>query len=525
MRFLSAFVLAGAWLCAQTPSATVVGRVTDATGAVIPNAQVQIVNLDTNIQQQATSNAAGEYTAPYIQPGRYSLEAKAEGFRVYRRPELTLAIDQSIRIDIELQVGATTESITVEASVPVLNTENGSRGDVTTTAEINEMPLAGRNFSRSRVCSPAASFPKAKTATAAFAINGARADNTGFLLDGMNNTQRRNTGSMVSPPLEGVQEFKMITSGFAAEHGRYAGGVLSVVLKSGGNRFRGSRSTSTSAMTSSMRRNFFDLEKSKLRRNQFGATASGPVILPKLYNGRNRTFFLASWESLRQIIRRQDARGNRASARDAEGRLLPCNGCERQAAHPHRHHDTPAVPRQSDSRVAVRSGRSEYGVVFTRQPNLNDPLNNYISQANSTSNWDNFTVKIDHNLSDRDQLSGRVLWRPTKSSDPFTRSIIPGFGTTSNNFELLSGLRYTRTLTPMVIMEFNASFSRKTINQGFPGNDQTDWAGLYGFHGGTTQSRRGGTAAIGHHGLHQHRPRLRLSEDLGVQQLSVPRVR
>jgi hypothetical protein len=143
---------------------------------------------------------------------------------------------------------------------------------------------------------------------------------------------------------------------------------------------------------------------------------------------------------------------------------------------------------------------------FYPAPNLNDPLNNYVSQANSTSNWDNFTVKIDHNLSDRDQLSGRVLWRPTNASDPFTRSIIPGFGTTSNNFELLSGLRYTRTLTAMLIMELNASFSRKTLNQGFPGNDQTDWEGLYGFHGGTTnpvavglpQSDITGYISIGH---------------------------
>src|SRR5438132_4960833 len=116
----------------------------------------------------------------------------------------------------------------------------------------------------------------------------------------MNNTQRRNTTSMVSPPIEGIQEFKIITSGFNAEYGRFAGGVLSVVSKTGGNRLRGSfyefmRNDLPDA------RNFFDQSKSKLRQNQFGATLTGPVVLPKLYNGRERTFFLASWESLRQI--------------------------------------------------------------------------------------------------------------------------------------------------------------------------------------------------------------------------------
>ena len=164
----------------------------------------------------------------------------------------------------------------------------------------------------------------------------------------MNNIQRRNTGSIVSPPLEGVQELKMITSGCSAEYGRYAGGVLSVILKSGGNRPRG-------ALYQFMRndlldaRNFFDVDKSKLRRHQFGATVSGPVVIPKLYDGRNKTFFLASWESLRQIsgaTRRSlvsldgmingdfsgavdaDVRSRRAEA----GRLLSASESRRQCA-------------------------------------------------------------------------------------------------------------------------------------------------------------------------------------------------
>ncbi len=161
-------------------------------------------------------------------------------------------------------------------TAPVLNTENGARGNVTTNEEITEIPLAGRNFSDLAYLTGGV-IPKGEDGDGAFAVNGARADNTGFLIDGMNNTQRRNTGSMVSPPLESVQEFKMITSGFSAEYGRYAGGVLSVVLKSGGNRAHGAlyefiRNDVLGA------RNFFDLGKSKLRRHQFGATFSGPVI-------------------------------------------------------------------------------------------------------------------------------------------------------------------------------------------------------------------------------------------------------
>ena len=142
--------------------------------------------------------------------------------------------------------------------------------------------------------------PKGADGDGQFSVNGARADNMSFLVDGMNNTQRRNTTVMVSPPLEGIQEFKLITSGVSAEYGRFSGGMLSMVTKSGGNRLRGSvyeflRNDALDA------RNFFDVGKSKLIQNQFGATASGPLWLPRLYHGRNRTFFLVSWESQRQI--------------------------------------------------------------------------------------------------------------------------------------------------------------------------------------------------------------------------------
>src|SRR2546427_577232 len=199
---LLVFLLATA-LNGQQPSASVVGRVTDSTGAVIPGVAIKIINLDTAIAQTGSSNQVGDFTIPYLNPGRY-------------------------------------------------------------------------------------------------ALNDARADSFGFVLDGVENTEKRNTGAMINPPIEGVQEFKLITSGFSAEYGKYAGGVLSVVTKSGTNRLRGSvyeflRNDMFDA------RSFFDVEKSKLRRNQFGATVGGPVLLPKIYNGRNRTFFLVTWDSLRSI--------------------------------------------------------------------------------------------------------------------------------------------------------------------------------------------------------------------------------
>lgn len=213
---------------------------------------------------------------------------------LYRHAEFTLAVGQTLRLDLKLEVGAAAETVTVTDTPPALNTESGTRGAVITNEEIVDLPLSDRDFSDLALLTGGV-IPKGDGDDGSYAVNGGRADNTGFLLDGVNNTQRRNTGAVMTPPIESIQEFKMITSGFSAEFGRYAGGMLTVATKSGTNRLRGSlhefiRNDVWDATGT------FDVGKSTLRRNQFGATITGPVYLPKLYNGRNRTFFTATWE-------------------------------------------------------------------------------------------------------------------------------------------------------------------------------------------------------------------------------------
>jgi len=484
MRSVAIFFSFLSALFSQTPSASITGRITDATAAVIPGVTITVKNVDTNITQKATSNEVGDYTIPFLNPGRYTLEATSAGFRTFKQAEFQLAVDQALRLDIPMEVGATTESVTVTDTPPVLNTENGTRGQVITKEEIADIPLDSRSFSDLALLTGGV-IPKGDGGDGSYAVNGGRADNTGFLIDGMNNTQRRNTGAVINPPLEGVQEFKMITSGFSAEYGRYAGGVLTVVTKSGSNRFRGSlyEFFRNDVMDAT---GYFDVEKAKLRRNQFGATLMGPVWLPKLYNGRDRTFFMVTWESLRLtdgktqrgiVPRPEMLRGDFSMATDAFGR--PLRIVDPLAARaPFANNQIPA------SRLNPVSLKM---AAYYPAPNLAGGANNFIAQGNLTQSFNNMGIKVDHNVSERDRLTFSTFWRPNSNYDPVvnSRSPIPLFGLTNNTLDLLSYARYLRSLTPSMFLELSASFSRKTNNQLWPLSGEKDWAAEVGYLGGT----------------------------------------
>jgi len=484
-KLLLAVLLAGTAALSQAPTASVVGRVTDSTGAVIPGVSMKVTNLDTNIAQIGKSNEVGDYTIPFLNPGRYNVEATMQGFQTYRHSEFTLEVGQTQRIDVALRVGEASDSVTITDTLPVLNTESGARGEVTTNEEIAQMPLDGRNFSDLAYLTGGV-IPKGDGGDGAYAVNGARADNFGFIIDGVENTQKRNTGAMITPPLEGVQEFKLITSGFAAEYGRYAGGVLTVVTKSGTNRLHGS-------LYEFLRNDFFDATgyfdgtKSKLRRNQFGANISGPVRIPKLYNGRNRTFFMFTWDDY-QVTNGKSQRGvvplpeyyqgDFSKVTDALGRPLKITDpLNKNAVFPN---NQIAVSRLDPVSLKIAS--------FYPAPNVAGSVNNFISQGNGTTNNKGYTAKIDHQLGDNDRLTFSVFWAPNKSLDPVadSRSPLPIFGSTTETFNLLTYVRYLHTFTPTIFLDAKASFSRKTNNQHWPYLSDRDWTAATGFTGGIT---------------------------------------
>ena len=266
-----------------------------------------------------------------------------------------------------------------------------------------------------------------------------------------------------------------------AEYGRAA---VNVVTKSGTNKLRG-------ALYEFMRndaldaKSYFDVQKSKLRRNQFGATISGPVIIPKLYNGKNRTFFMFTWESLRLaegktqrgiVPQPEMLKGDFSKVTDAFGKPIkivdPLNN---KTAFPNNQ-----IPVRRLNPVALNLAAD------FPAPNLAG-VNNFISQGNGTTDYNNMGAKIDHQLTDNDRLTFSAFWRPNTSFDPIVsgRSPLPKYGLNNNTLDLLSYVRYLRTISPSMFLEMNASFSRKTNNQRWPYSADKDWAGGAGFLGGT----------------------------------------
>lgn len=487
---LSASLLFAGLMPAQTPAATLVGRVIDSSRASVADASIRVRDVNTNEIRTARSSAEGEYTVSSLSPGTYEVTVEKTGFKMTRETALELAVDQTARLDVVLQVGSVSESIDVQATVPLLNTETSSRGDVIAPREITEMPLNGRDFNDLAFMVPGVQTAEEGGKGSPYVVNGARADASNVTVDGFNNQNPRDAGAQARPPLESLQEFKLQTSGYSAEYGRLAGGVVTMALKSGGNQFHGStfeylRNDLFDA------RNFFDAGKSKLRRNQFGASVSGPVVIPHVYNGHDKTFFLASWESFRGtagssslgvIPTDLERGGNFSKSFDATGKLVlikdplatgSCTATVATACFPGNIIPTSRFSSISQQMLSIYPSPNAVGV------------NNYLSNANSPDSWDSAVFKVDQKLTSKDNLSVRVLERWESSNNPFSGSPLGTFGATTDNVQALYGVSETRVFSPMLINEFRMGLTRTTDNE-VSDHAGANWAAHYGIPGTTT---------------------------------------
>ncbi|MDX2179354.1 MAG: TonB-dependent receptor [Bryobacteraceae bacterium] len=272
-------------------TATLSGTVTDPTGAAVARSSLRLVNTDTGETYAAVSSDTGDFTMPLVKPGSYELVVESPGFKQYRQRGITLETGIPARIDPRLEVGGTTESVTVDASVPQLRTESASVGNVVRNETIANMPLVGR---RAAQLARLNGFMVQNGTGSNFAMAGGRGDNSNWTIDG-GNAQNILLGVATlnfDPPIDSLEEFNVEISNYKAELGRTGGGNVQMTTKSGTNKLHGSvywflRNDALDA------RNFFAATRPKLRYNQPGASIGGPVI-------KDKTFYFFNYEAIRR---------------------------------------------------------------------------------------------------------------------------------------------------------------------------------------------------------------------------------
>jgi hypothetical protein len=297
---------------AQQATATVTGTVKDPAGAAIPNAQVQLTNVNTGVTRKTATNGVGSYTFPSVVPGDYSMQASASGFTTISQPAVTLQVGQTATFDFELKVGSTSSTVTVNAAAPALETATAELGTVVAPKQMNDLPLNGRNFTELLTILPGTvnlntdqnsggggGWNGASIGQFSFpAVNGARNRSNMFILDGANDLNTLSGTYNYAPIVDAIQEFKSQGHNDLAEYGGATGAMVSVVTKGGTNQYHGDlwEYLRNSAMDST---GYFEKSLAPLRQNQYGASVGGPLSIPKLYNGKNRTFFFLAWEGFR----------------------------------------------------------------------------------------------------------------------------------------------------------------------------------------------------------------------------------
>jgi Carboxypeptidase regulatory-like domain/TonB dependent receptor len=284
---------------------TIVGTVTDPGGAIVPDASVEVKNTETNIVHTTSSSSAGTFSVPYLKPGKYQVTVKNVSFSTTVVDDVNLQVDQTVRVNVVLKVGAVTENVAVSAQSLTLDTDSASVGQVITDTQVANLPLNGRNFMQLITLGPGATsqggteaITRRPNTTSSYSLMGGRDSSNGILLDGMFNNDMEENSVAIIPSLDAIQEFKEQTATFSAEYGKSAE-QINLSTKSGTNSVHG---TAYDFLRNDFldARAFFDPDTlPPLRQNQFGYSLGGPVFIPKLYDGRNRTFFFANYEGQR----------------------------------------------------------------------------------------------------------------------------------------------------------------------------------------------------------------------------------
>jgi hypothetical protein len=473
MKFALVVLALAAGAHAQT-FGEITGLVTDTSGALVPGARVTITNVNTGATRATTSNTAGVYSVPSLPPGVYTVRAEADGFQSVVRSDIELQVQQTARLNFEMAVGQVTETIQVTGGAPLLTTEDATVGSVIENRRIIELPLNGRNFLQLVALSPNVSYGFASNGTAQgrqggqrseqnISVSGQRSVYNYYSLDGISNTDVSFNMYIFLPSIDALQEFKVQSGIFPAEFGR-ATAQINVSTKPGANSFHG-------ALFEFLRNSALDANnysftsvhppQDPFRRNQFGFTLGGPVWIPKIFNGKNRLFFMTNYEGLRDrkgirnvgtvpslAMRSGDFSGISSTIFDPATRVRQPNGIITADPFPNNRIPSHRFDRQTQQLLEFYPAPNIPGAGLSQ---------NYQNTEGRQIDYDQFTVRIDLLESPNSTWTGRYSFSQEIGLQPVT---FPQQGTKLQTDPKQVLLSNVRTLNPTAVNEFRFGYVR-----------------------------------------------------------------
>jgi hypothetical protein len=448
---------------AQFQRGSIVGTVTDQSGSVIGKAKVMLKNLGTNEERPAATDDRGDYTFPSLLPGSYQVTAEATGFKTQVVSNIQLEVNQTARIDLKLSVGDMVQRVEANASLQLLQTDTSEVGSVITNKQIVDLPLNGRDYLQLARLIPGA-IPSRAGATAgqkgvsrSVNVAGARDTSVSFLLDGIDTNDIIFQTPSVTPSVDAIQEFKLLANAYSAEFGRGSTQVITA-LKSGTNEwhstlFEFNRNSKFAA------RNFFQPGGvARLNYNQYGGTLGGPVRIPKIYNGHDRTFFFVNFE------------GNKTRTGGTGFAFVPTpevrNGDFSAAGNPVIYDpntfDATTRTRQPFAGNRIPSNRinplAPKVLSFYPTANYSGQVGrNYAATIPGTDDSNNGNARIDHRFSDKDSVFGRYSILDRARPQPST---LPYNGINDSIRGQNLALNWVHVFTPTVLNEARAGMNR-----------------------------------------------------------------
>ena len=471
------FANSAAW--GQEASARMVGTITDPKAGVIVGVKITVTNTATQVSRETATDPEGFFQVLSLPIGTYRISAEHEGFRKATVDSQTLQINQVLRVDIQMELGASSETVEVSAQVAGVETVNATIGQSVTSRPVVNLPLNGRNVLSLALLQPGVvEVNPDSSAAGTFGIAGGRSDSVTFLLDGGINNNLLSNGVVLNPNPDTIAEFRILTSNYSAEYGRNAGGIITVVTKSGTNAFHGSvfeflRNDALNANT--FFRNLKGQPREVLKRNQFGFTVGGPIEIPKVIHGKDRFFFFFGYQGQRQVQQQSQAAVNVFTPAELSGDYSRSNST--------RTGPDAGVVAFLNQFPFFQSDPAKRNQGIIDPTKINGVSKNYIaaglipSATNGTlfptggskNDNDELTGKFDAVLTSKDRLAVTLGSLRNPQLNPFSvEANVPGFPTSTLNHRYFAGIAYTRLVSSNFINEFRFNTQRNNNFQAVP---------------------------------------------------------